>query len=167
MVGIVRANGELCCVRNNAVDVALCFSALDHCVEPDRVLANMASALRPGGCALIDLRNCNAWHKMVFRWLPACMTQRLRLAEDSHDWHFSPRDLARRLEAVGFHEIQLYDIFYLDIFCRLLPGRVLDWGLSLLGEQLCTAALRVADRLCHFIAPHCGGNFIALARKLN
>jgi len=62
-IGVVRGSGELALLRPGVVDVALCFSALDHCVDPDLVLSNMAKALRDGGCAVIDLKNVEAWYR--------------------------------------------------------------------------------------------------------
>lgn len=62
-VGVVRGSGEQPLLRPKAVDVALCFFALDQCFDPDLVIANIAKALRDGGCAMIELKNANAWYR--------------------------------------------------------------------------------------------------------
>jgi SAM-dependent methyltransferase len=160
--GVVRASGELPVVRDAVVDLAVSFSSLDHCVEPPRVLANLARALRPGGAALIDLRNPAAWYKRSFERMPGWPARLWQRSHDPHNWRFTPADLARALAAAGFEEIEIHDVFYLE---AVLPRRGLDWLPRLLGEGACAGACRLADRLGRRLAPRRGGNFIAMARK--
>ena len=80
-VGLVRASGELRVLKDRVVDMAMSFRALDRCADPDRTLANMAAALRPGGRILISLVNKNIWYgarpiACAVYWPNACHPKR-------------------------------------------------------------------------------------------
>lgn len=159
-VGLVRANGELRVLRDEVVDIALSFRALDRCVDPSRVLANMATALRPGGCILIKLVNEDVWYKAISNRVRKMLAR--RSPPPRRRSKMSPDDLKQLLESLGFQDVELYDFFYLS---GPLQSKALDRVVALLGERLCAAMLRQVDRLGRLIAPRRGGMFLALARK--
>ncbi|MGH7797289.1 MAG: methyltransferase domain-containing protein [Candidatus Binatia bacterium] len=161
-VGLVRASGELRVLRDQVVDMALSFRALDRCVDPDRTLANMAAALRPQGHVLISLVNKNVWYRAASNGVHAMLALRSS-SNGRRSVEMSPDDLRRRLESVGFQDVEVYDLLY---FSGLVQSKAFDWVLALFGEQWCAAALRQADRVGRLIAPERGGMFVALARKL-
>jgi len=161
-VGLVRASGELRVLKDRVVDMAMSFRALDRCADPDRTLANMAAALRPGGRILISLVNKNIWYGALSNRLRGMLAQRLSPDETRRGEEMSPSDLRRRLESVGFHDVELYDLLY---FSGPLKSKAFNRVLDLFGEQRCAAALRQVDHLGRRIAPGRGGMFVAVARK--
>jgi SAM-dependent methyltransferase len=160
-VGLVRASGELRVVKDQAVDMAMSFRALDRCADPDRTLANMAAAIRPQGSVLISLVNKNVWYRAVSNRLHNVFVQRSS-SSGRRDKEMSPNDLKRRLEFVGFQDVELHDLLY---FSGPLKSKVFNRVLDVFGEQRCAAALRQVDGLGRRIAPERGGMFVALARK--
>jgi SAM-dependent methyltransferase len=162
-IGLVRANGELRVLKDQVVDMALSFRALDRCADPDRTLANMAAALRPEGGVLISLVNKNVWYRTVSKGLHAMFGSRSSPNGSRRGEEMSPKDLKQRLESVGFRDVKIYDLLY---FSGLLQSKAFDWLLALFGEQRCAAALRRLDGLGRLIAPERGGMFVILARKV-
>jgi SAM-dependent methyltransferase len=144
------------------MDVALCFSALDHCSDPDIVLTNVLRALRPGGRLILDLRNVAAWYKTIARRLPRAVQKKLKQDDDPHNWHFTPWILRERLERIGFCDLKATDIFYLRPF---LGSPLVRWLPTALGPRLCRGGLRLIDAVCSIVLRHRGGNFIFSARR--
>lgn len=161
-VGVARASGELGVVREAAFDVALCFSALDHCADPQLVLANMALALRPGGCAIVDGKNARAWYRPLYDRSPAWLRRRVAPHEHAHPWNFSPRTIRASLGAVGLAGVETLDVFYLAPFVR---SPRLDWVAARLGDARSLAWLGAVDRVGRAVGPGRGGVFIARAEK--
>jgi SAM-dependent methyltransferase len=161
-VGIVRGSGEQVLLRPNSIDVAVCISALDHCLNPDLVLSNIANALRDGGCAVIELKNARAWYRPLYDHSPRRLQRLMAPAEHAHPWNFSPELLASRLLAASFRTVDLHDFLYLAPFLRT---RRLDWLSGLIGAQRLDKLLSSTDSLGHVLAPGRGGTFVACARK--
>jgi 2-polyprenyl-6-hydroxyphenyl methylase / 3-demethylubiquinone-9 3-methyltransferase len=94
--------GEHLPVADAAFDVACCSDVLEHVDDVDRVLAETARALRPGGMLLFDTPN-----RTVVSHLALRMTQQWRLTRvldfDAHDWSMfvRPDDLAGRMRRQG------------------------------------------------------------------
>ncbi|MFI5399823.1 MAG: class I SAM-dependent methyltransferase, partial [SAR324 cluster bacterium] len=65
----VRGLGEEIPVRSGAVDAVLCKGALDHFMDPDLTLREIARVLRPGGRAVIALANYGSLSCVLGRWL--------------------------------------------------------------------------------------------------
>jgi SAM-dependent methyltransferase len=160
-VGLVRASGELRVVKDQAVDMAMSFRALDRCADPNRTLANMAAAVRPQGSVLISLVNKNVWYRAASNRLHNVLAPRIP-SISRRGKEMSPKDLKRRLEAVGFRDVELYDLLY---FSGPLKSKVFNRVLDLFGERRCAAVLRKLDSIGRRIAPQRGGMFVALARK--
>lgn len=59
----VAAAGERLPLAAKAVDVAICFNALDHMQDPRAALAELARVLRPGGMLLLNVHTFPAWVK--------------------------------------------------------------------------------------------------------
>jgi hypothetical protein len=161
-VGVVRGSGEQALLRPNAVDVAICLSALDHCVDPDLVLHNIAQALREDGCALIELKNVSAWYRSLYGHSPRWLQRRVAPPEHAHPWNFSPKLLAGQLRAASFRSVELYDLLYFAPFLRTTR---LDWMPRLLGIERSRRWLARADAFGRALGAGRGGSFIALARK--
>jgi SAM-dependent methyltransferase len=160
-VGVVRAIGELPVVREASADVILSFSALDHCLDPHLTLVNMATALRPGGLAIVDLKNAAAWYRPLYDRAPRWLKRRVAPHEHEHPWSFSPALLAPRLLAAGFVDVAFVDAYYAAPFAASAALNVVPtWS----GEHACARALAAIDRVGHTVAPGRGGIFIALAR---
>jgi len=161
-VGVVRGSGEQDLLRPGVIDVAICFAALDHCLDPGLVLSNMAKALRDGGCALIDLKNVDAWYRPMYDHAPRWLQRRVAPCEHAHPWNFSPKFLASRLRAASFRTVEIHDFFYVAAFLRT---KYLDWMPPLLGAERCQRWLRRAEAIGQGLAPGRGGTLVALARK--
>ena len=161
-IGLVRANGEIRVLKEGVMDMALSFRALDRCLDPNAALANMMAALRPEGRILITLVNKDIWYRAVSEQWWALWGRRPSYREERRCSEMSPLDLSRRLESVGFRDVELYDSIY---FSGLLQSKSLDWIVQLLGEKRCDAALRRLDAAGGFLAPGRGGMFVAVARK--
>lgn len=161
-VGVVRGSGEQPLLRPKAVDVALCFFALDQCFDPDLVIANIAKALRDGGCAMIELKNANAWYRPLYDHSPRWLRQRIAPSAHARSWNFSPEVLVTRLQAASFRSVEIHDLLY---FAPFLKIRRFDWMPRLLGTDRSLRWLARADVLGHALAPGRGGAFMALARK--
>jgi SAM-dependent methyltransferase len=160
-VALVRAAGELRVLRPEAADVALCFSALDHCVDPGRVLANMFAALRPGGLVIVDLKNAAAWYRRAYERAPRAV-RRLVRHDHPHRFTFTPASLAAALRAAGFREVVCRDFFYVAPW---LESPRLDWIRRLLGEARSAALLGRVDAVGRRLLPGRGGLVVAVGRK--
>jgi SAM-dependent methyltransferase len=161
-VGVVRGSAEQSLLAENAVDLIICFSALDHCIDPSIALVNIAKALRHGGCAMIELKNANAWYRPFYdhspRWLQRCVAP----SEHAHPWNFSPHLLQTQLGAASFRSSKIYDLLYLAPFLRTSR---LDWMLRLLGDNRTRHWLGRADAFGREFAAGRGGTFLVVARK--
>jgi len=95
-------SGERLPVVDAAFDVAYCCDVLEHVTDVDRVLAETARALRPGGVYLFDTPNRTLASKLVTK-----ATQQWRLTRivdfQGHDWamFLRPQELAERARRHG------------------------------------------------------------------
>jgi SAM-dependent methyltransferase len=161
-VGVVRGSAEQSLLADNAVDVIICFSALDHCADPKIVLVNVAKALRDGGCAMIELKNANSWYRPFYDHSPRWLQKRVAPSEHAHAWNFSPELVVSRLRAASFSSVDIYDLLYLSPFLRT---KRLDWVSELFGTERIRRWLGRADAFGHRVGTGRGGTFLALARK--
>jgi ubiquinone/menaquinone biosynthesis C-methylase UbiE len=49
-----------------SIDLAVCYNALDHMLDPEAALDELARVLRPGGTALLMIHTFPAWLRPVF-----------------------------------------------------------------------------------------------------
>jgi SAM-dependent methyltransferase len=92
--------GALREVPDDAIDVGLCISVLEHLNEPDEMLREIVRVLRPGGTALV---NVPSWRG---KWFLELSAFRLGLSPptemDDHKRYYDVRDLWPKLVLAGF-----------------------------------------------------------------
>ena len=74
-IPIFNAAGEQLPFPNAHFDCVVCWDVIEHVQDPERVLAEIARVLRPGGMVLITVINRRAWvdphyHIRGLNWLP-------------------------------------------------------------------------------------------------
>jgi len=163
-IGLIRSTGETMPLKKDRFDVVLCFSTLDHVVNPERVLQNVLHACRPGGMLVVDLKNNDAWFKRVYQSLPRKLTDRLHKTEDHHTYAFSPQSFQKLLRSVGFLDIQRVDLLYLTPFIKREGGQ---WIIRRLGRDNLSAKLQRFDSFLASFMSGMGANFVVTARKGN
>ena len=62
----LSAMGESLPLAARSVDLAVCYNALDHMLDPDAALDELARVLRPGGTALLMIHTFPAWLRPLF-----------------------------------------------------------------------------------------------------
>lgn len=115
----VEGLGESLSYKNDVFDMCLIAATLDHCAEPQEVMAEAYRCLKPSGIMLV-IQDCHAsdinGHRPHFlrrlfkhlhhpRHLLALARNRL-YRPDHHLHHFSPTDVTSLLEQVGFSRIR-------------------------------------------------------------
>jgi ubiquinone/menaquinone biosynthesis C-methylase UbiE len=117
----VEGFGEFLPYRDESFDRCVVASALDHCLDPARVLAEAFRCLKPGGL-LILLQDCHAEPRSYATPQPPSILHRLRRAirsprrtlaslwirlcyPDVHLFHFRVAELRESLVAAGFPSI--------------------------------------------------------------
>ena len=95
-------------LEDRACDVAICFEVLEHLVEPDRALAELFRALKPGGVALLSVPNAAHWATRLeffatgfFNPGGSPFTARKRPWVDPHIRFFNPDLFARMVAEAG------------------------------------------------------------------
>jgi ubiquinone/menaquinone biosynthesis C-methylase UbiE len=53
-------------LADRSVDLAVCFNALDHMLDPEAALDEIARVLRPGGTALLMIHTFPSWLRPAF-----------------------------------------------------------------------------------------------------
>jgi SAM-dependent methyltransferase len=79
---IVNAAGEDLPLPTASYDAVVCWDVIEHVQNPERVLAEVARVLRPGGSALMTVINRRAWidphyHLPGINWLPRALAELL------------------------------------------------------------------------------------------
>jgi SAM-dependent methyltransferase len=95
----------LALIDEQAVDVVMCVSVLEHLAAPEVALGHFYRMLKPGGVCLL---NVPSWRGKVFLELSA---YRLGLSPademDDHKMYYDPRDLWPLLVRAGFSPRQI------------------------------------------------------------
>jgi SAM-dependent methyltransferase len=105
-----------------SLDAVSIWHVLEHLRDPDRVLADCARWLAPGGVLLLAVPNVASWQARAFsgHWF--------HLDPPFHLYHFDPSSLARTLFDAGF------DVEAVNHFCwQYNPYGVLQSLLNVLG----------------------------------
>lgn len=118
----VEGCGETLPYKDNVFDTGLIASALDHCADPRRVLAQAYRCLKPGG-RMVVLQTCKAPHTRRFRehaarvvahlYRPRQLLSRLytkTFGPPAHMHAFVARQLTAILEEAGFSNVQTYAV---------------------------------------------------------
>lgn len=118
----VEGLGEVLPYEDNVFDTGLIASALDHCADPRRVLAEAYRCLKPGG-RMIVLQTCEAPRTRRFRELagrvvahlfrPRQLLSRLykkTFGPPAHMHAFVAQQLTAILEEAGFSNVRTYAV---------------------------------------------------------
>jgi SAM-dependent methyltransferase len=62
----LSAMAELLPLAARSIDLAVCYNALDHMLNPEAALDEIARVLRPGGIALLMIHTFPAWLRPFF-----------------------------------------------------------------------------------------------------
>lgn len=62
----LAAMGESLPLMDRTIDLAVCYNALDHMLDPEAALDELARVLRPGGTALLMIHTFPAWLRPLF-----------------------------------------------------------------------------------------------------
>lgn len=96
-------------VDEATADFAICFEVLEHLMEPDRALAAIHHALKPGATAVVSVPNAafvpqRIEFLLTGFWNPggSPLTARRTPWRDAHIRFYNPRILRRMLESAGF-----------------------------------------------------------------
>lgn len=87
---VKHGKGEELPFNSNSFDVVLNINVLDHCIDPAKVVSEMARVLRPDGRLLIWVHTM----KPIFKLL----TPLLNALDGPHPWHFTLAELKALLE---------------------------------------------------------------------
>jgi ubiquinone/menaquinone biosynthesis C-methylase UbiE len=106
----VTAAGEQLPLADRAVDIAICFNALDHMRDPAVALAELARVLRPGGTLLLMIHTFPAWTMPLLaidrlhphHWTHAaflnCVRRQFRVVHEHRERRTFPMSFADRLK---------------------------------------------------------------------
>lgn len=127
----VEGFGEDLPYRDGAFDTCIIAAALDHCIDPSRVLAEARRCLKPGG-QMIVLQHSHshgettqqARQQRIARVLrnPGRIIAALRarvsalFAPDHHLHHFHPGEIEALLRSAGFDEVTTSDLGGMDVY---------------------------------------------------
>lgn len=120
---VVNGAGETLPFADGSFDLVICWDVVEHVQDPERLVAELARVLRPGGRALVTVINRYAfrdphYHMPLLNWLPR------PLAEAIIDWR-------RRRKQGGFSDRQaLSEMHYFTVpgFRRLAARHGLRVG---------------------------------------
>ncbi len=79
---VVNGAGEALPFADGSFDLAICWDVVEHVQDPERLLAELARVLRPGGRALVTVINRYAfrdphYHMPLLNWLPRPLAEAL------------------------------------------------------------------------------------------
>lgn len=97
---VLAGSLEEAAIEPGTFDVVALFQTIEHFDDPLAGLQKMARALKPGGLIVITTPNQAGWFAKVARrrWY--------EYKPKEHLYYFTPRTLARMLEAAGFEHIE-------------------------------------------------------------
>lgn len=106
---VVNGAGERLPFADASFDLAICWDVVEHVQDPDRLLAELARVLRPGGRALVTVINRFAfrdphYHMPLLNWLPRSLAEAWieRRGRSKHEAAFSDR---QRLSEMHYYTI--------------------------------------------------------------
>jgi SAM-dependent methyltransferase len=133
-------------------DTVICINVLEHVVDEQQALANIAQALAPGGRAVVLVPQGP--------WLFSSLDRVL-----GHQRRYTRQALREALEQAGFELDELREFNKIGVLGWLLNGRVLQREhLSQVQLKLLNTAIPVVGGADH-LAPWQGLSLVAVARK--
>jgi len=78
-------------VKQNTLDMVICFNVIEHLENPELALENMASALKPGGLLLIGCPNLASVKGIITKYTPI----------EFHRWYY--RTIVKKKDRGGGH----------------------------------------------------------------
>jgi SAM-dependent methyltransferase len=162
---LVRGVGESLPFPPQSCDVVFFLSMLDHVINPEQVLREAQSVLRPGGIVVISLQNYQSWQRRLARSvLSRYMHQREE--QDHHNWRFTPATILQLLNDTHYVNANCTELNYLT-FPRLQPLENFWFTLPqrLLGKTASLNLIRWIDRHLAQWFPGCGGTFVVYAYR--
>ena len=102
-----RVNAHTLATDGRRYAAVVLTDVLEHIPDPTQLLRVLATLVEPGGVVAVKVPNGAAqWIKE--RWLARLTSHRMSLAENLvHVNQFTPRSLARALEAAGFSQVRV------------------------------------------------------------
>jgi len=99
-IPVLAGSLEEAAIPPGTFDAVALFQTIEHFDDPLAGLQKMASALKPGGLIVITTPNQAGWFARIARrrWY--------EYKPKEHLYYFTPRTLARMLEAAGFERIE-------------------------------------------------------------
>jgi SAM-dependent methyltransferase len=95
---VINGAGEQLPFADRSFDLAICWDVVEHVQDPERLLAELARVLRPGGRALLTVINRFAfrdphYHLPLLNWLPRPLAEAMiaRRGRSKSDSDFSDR----------------------------------------------------------------------------
>ena len=116
---------------DQAVDSVVCLNVLEHVEDERASLANIHSALRPGGRAIILVPH----DQRIFGSLDVAL---------GHYRRYEHRELKERMEQAGFRVERILEFNRVSRYPWWFSGRVLK------RESLSTTQMKIFDRLVWF-----------------
>lgn len=92
------------------VDLAVCFSVVEHVEDPLALFREIRALLAPGGRALVSTPNRNDW---LLDLLPQDYAS--FFYRQVHRWYFDAASLSRLGQAAGFKTVQLFHVHRFDV----------------------------------------------------
>ena len=104
-------------LKNESIDMAVSFDALEHLEDPIALLKEVFRALMPGGWIFLGVPNQNDFLKKI---VPAYLAF---FYHKSHLFYFSEKSLMKLLREVGFDRVKVryvhkYDLMNLVVWAR-------------------------------------------------
>jgi 2-polyprenyl-3-methyl-5-hydroxy-6-metoxy-1,4-benzoquinol methylase len=97
------------------VDVAVCFSVIEHLDDPVALLREARALLRPGGMLMVSTPNLRDW---MLELLPA--EYGAFFYRTVHTWYFDQRSLETLSHAAGFADCEVRSVHRFDLSNALL-----------------------------------------------
>jgi SAM-dependent methyltransferase len=128
-------------VHPGSMDGVMCFGVMQALSGPEKVVAELVSAARPGGQIWIDALNRNCLSSLIGRFVARIRRRSMSLRHDA------PSELVRLLAACGGEDIRVY-------WVPILPGalqRLQPWVESRFMRRLLARLPWLASPLSHAI----------------
>jgi len=124
----LQADGMRLPFTDDSFDLVISSEVIEHILEPEKMLVDVARVLRPGGTLILTTPN---WHSFfgLARWLGETLLRRPFTSDDQPVDHWStPASLAKLLAAAGFDVTARRGAWYFPptgVGMRRLPDKLM------------------------------------------